>query len=474
MTILPSILSLRNHDMHQLTILLLVLGAALSLPVQSNEAPDLDGARIEIPSTFNPVGSGARALGLGGAFIAMADDATAASWNPANLVRIRRPRFAVVGAYTHRREDNRFDSNPEASGIQPVDDNNLNYLALSLPCKAKYCGKNMVFSLNYQHLFDFNRDWSFDMAWQRGIRERYMQQHYRQEGQLYAIGLAWGVQLTRSFYAGLTVNLWQDFLFDNRWSQRYTILETGQVGTNPVRIEKQERYDYTFSGLNANLGLRWEAWRQGLGTGGERKLILGAVVKTPFDANTEQRTYFQASTFYPEAPAFNNEGTPITDRMDGELSMPLAFGFGLALQVNRHWTTALDITHTRWSDFVQTDDEGNKTSPLSQQPLDQTDIANTTQIRLGAEYRRAGQGSGIIQDWRLRGGAFYDPAPADEGRENFYGLSVGTGLLTQHVALDIAYQYRFGRDVGGSGLEHLGFAQDVDEHTVYVSMFVRR
>lgn len=61
----------------------------------------------------------------------------------------------------------------------------------------------MVFSLNYQHLFDFNRDWSFDMAWQRGIRERYMQQHYRQDGQLYAIGLAWGVQLTRSGGSGL-------------------------------------------------------------------------------------------------------------------------------------------------------------------------------------------------------------------------------------------------------------------------------
>ena len=30
----------------------------------------------------NIIGSGARALGMGGAFIAVADDATAASWNP--------------------------------------------------------------------------------------------------------------------------------------------------------------------------------------------------------------------------------------------------------------------------------------------------------------------------------------------------------------------------------------------------------
>ena len=36
---------------------------------------------IEFSSSLTPVGSGARALGMGGAFIAIADDATAASWN---------------------------------------------------------------------------------------------------------------------------------------------------------------------------------------------------------------------------------------------------------------------------------------------------------------------------------------------------------------------------------------------------------
>ena len=37
---------------------------------------------IEFSASPNPVGSGARALGMGGAFIAVADDATSASWNP--------------------------------------------------------------------------------------------------------------------------------------------------------------------------------------------------------------------------------------------------------------------------------------------------------------------------------------------------------------------------------------------------------
>jgi hypothetical protein len=41
-------------------------------------------------------GSGARALGMGGAFLARADDATAASWNPAGLSYLRLPEVSLV------------------------------------------------------------------------------------------------------------------------------------------------------------------------------------------------------------------------------------------------------------------------------------------------------------------------------------------------------------------------------------------
>ena len=44
-------------------------------------------------------GSGARALGMGGAFLARADDATAVSWNPAGLSYLARPELCVVGVH---------------------------------------------------------------------------------------------------------------------------------------------------------------------------------------------------------------------------------------------------------------------------------------------------------------------------------------------------------------------------------------
>src|SRR5690554_2893241 len=53
-------------------------------------------AQLEITSSPNVVGSGARALGMGGAFIAVADDATAASWNPGGLTQLERPEVSWV------------------------------------------------------------------------------------------------------------------------------------------------------------------------------------------------------------------------------------------------------------------------------------------------------------------------------------------------------------------------------------------
>ena len=51
--------------------------------------------QVEFSSTLNPVGSGARATGMGGAFISVADDATAASWNPAGLIQLERPEVSA-------------------------------------------------------------------------------------------------------------------------------------------------------------------------------------------------------------------------------------------------------------------------------------------------------------------------------------------------------------------------------------------
>ncbi len=42
-----------------------------------------------------PVGAGPRALGMGGAFTAIADDATANTWNPAGMTQLKEREFSA-------------------------------------------------------------------------------------------------------------------------------------------------------------------------------------------------------------------------------------------------------------------------------------------------------------------------------------------------------------------------------------------
>ncbi len=101
------------HSEKNLLCFLAVLLTTLSLSCNNVFA---QVPMIDITSTPNPVGSGARALGMGGAFIAVADDATAASWNPGGLVQLERPELSAVGEGFYRAENNKFADHPESSG----------------------------------------------------------------------------------------------------------------------------------------------------------------------------------------------------------------------------------------------------------------------------------------------------------------------------------------------------------------------
>src|SRR6185295_2255925 len=77
-------------------------------PTPSPEVPELPPDELDFQGlTSITLGSGARAFGMGGAFLARADDATAASWNPAGLSYLRNPEVSIVGAR------NSFDRGPD-------------------------------------------------------------------------------------------------------------------------------------------------------------------------------------------------------------------------------------------------------------------------------------------------------------------------------------------------------------------------
>ncbi|MEI6150006.1 MAG: outer membrane protein transport protein [bacterium] len=420
----------------------------------ANPVPD---SRLEIPSSFNPVGSGARALGMGGAFIPVADDATAASWNPGGLVQLEKPEISIVGAGLWRTEDNHFALRPEGSHQGDVNATRLNYLSASYPFKA--LDRNMILSLNYQNLFEFDRDWKFPLHTASGALDTTDQHHYTQDGALYALGLAYAVQITPAFSVGATLNLWDDWFQDNGWQQRYRIDGAGTLGGQSFLLHRDKTEDYAFRGRNANLGFLWQLTSQ---------WTLGGVIKTPFDADIRHRITESYQVQFPEQSGFDVTTDPTTSRQDETLRMPLAYGLGLAYRHNDRLSFAVDLYRTEWSQFSLTGADGVKRSPLSGHPLSDTRLDDTLWVRAGVEYLTITDNYVIP----LRAGLFYDPAPADGGHDDFYGLSLGTGLGYQRFIFDLAYQYRWGNHVGTASLPQVGLSQDISEHRLYASLIV--
>lgn len=377
-------------------------------------------SRVEILSP-NPVGSGARAMGMGGAFIAISDDVTAASWNPGGLIQLEKPEMSAVYGYLHREENNSFEYHPEFSGDQSIQGSDLNYLSAAYPFELGEKRRNMIVSLNYQQLYDFNREWYFD------------KNRYKQTGSLYALGLAYCAQITLDFSIGFTINYWGDFLFRNKWEQIYHEEKVIYSKGKEYTLISDKKEQFSFDGWNTNFGFLWrinEYW------------TLGGVVKTPFTANIHHTITRYSKDGITETPGYLDK-----------LSMPLSYGIGIAYRFSDEFTISGDIYRTHWNNFPINADIDEYIDPI-------------TWFRIGAEYLIVKEKIVIP----IRAGIFYDPAPAIGSPDDFYGVSFGTGINCKRFSFDIAYQFRFGNNVGHSMLQNLGFSQDVQEHTVYTSL----
>ena len=413
---------------------------------------------VGIASSPNPVGSGARAIGMGGAFIAVADDSTAASWNPAGLIQLERPEASIVGEYFYRKEKFSSDDRPEIDNTGTVDDLNLNYLSATYPF---HFYRNMVVSLNYQRLYDFKRkfDHRFDIS--SGGLDIIQNKKFKQDGYLAALGLAAAIEITPKISFGATLNIWTDQLWwDNEWDEKFNESADGTINGVPVTINTKITDEYSkFRGINANFGLLFNL---------NKYLTLGAVIKTPFEASIRHEfSFVQTQEFGP--PVNDTIISQQTIKEDVDLDMPLSYGLGLSLRLSDAFTIAADVYRTHWSDFILRDSRGNKFSPIDGRPKNESNVDDTTQVRIGGEYLFISQSKDIVVP--VRAGFFYDPEPAEGDPEDFFGIAVGSGIGYKQFIFDAAYQFRWGKDIDTENLIPTSEA-DIYQHTFLTSVII--
>lgn len=412
---------------------------ALCLPTSALAQIDPQD-ELDFQAGATTVGSGARALGMGGAFLARADDATAASWNPAGLSYLRHPEISVVGIRTS------FQTDRDEAGVLSSD-RFLGYSPdlISVAYPFELGGATGAAQLSFQRTFSF---FDGDRTIVRGANPPIV---LSGSGGFDVLALGTGVQVSHKWRLGFTLN---------RWINGYS-----QTRERLYRRRTQQVVDFDLSGWNTNLGVIWTPIEA---------LNIGLVGKTPFRGQVNlsrwRRDIESGSEGEPDVVTTNSYASD-----DVRLGFPGAVGFGLSLRPHSTLTVSADYTRTFWSkakvyNYFVLPKEGEPTVPdhrfneLSYPTLGQ-DQVDTEQIRTGVEYVFI---RGLVK-WPLRVGYFSDRQyfQVTSGIPRFTGFTVGTGIIAGPFLLDVAYLHETGSYVDGE------VNIDVRLHRFYASVIYR-
>ncbi len=325
---------------------------------------------------------GARSMGFGGAFVALADDATAAFANPAGLVQLTRPEISAEGrAWSYSTPytlGGRVEGQPSGFGIDDTaglriaesEDtvSDLSFLSVVYPqgrwaiAAYRHQLASFEFSGATQGLFGSEGARILRFEDQRDVFDIDVASH----------AVSGAYRLSDWFSLGLTI-----VFFDARMSsvaENFHIDEPtleaffGEISYLPERMSISERFTIDDGNFGGSVGFLWslsERWKLG---GFHR---LGAEI----DMNVE---IVSGPALEPRFPA----GTILADQPVAPMTLPDVSGLGLAYRSGGgRLTLAAEWDRVEYSDLF---------AAFDQQDLQRV-IADGDEIHLGAEFvaRRA-------------------------------------------------------------------------------------
>jgi hypothetical protein len=344
---------------------------------------------LNVPAAdWNITGAGARAAGMGGAFIGVADDATAITWNPAGLTQLYRPEVSLVARYIA--ESYKYESTIYSNSVDNQGHFILNFASAAYP----FMNGRLVAAIAYQKQLDWYSGWEGE-------------EDESATGGANTIipGLAFRVVPVLSI--GFSTNIWMG----------NSVKETSDYYYG---YEDSVERTISFSGFNMAFGTMVDFNN----LQNPFPLKLGMMIRTPFDLGVE------VDADYEYNPDLHYKNT---------VDMPIMMGFGTSFRLGENLTVSADYEIRAYGKSKINYDLGG-TSNLSESEK------NLNQIRVGAEYLvvtdfaviplRAGyktiptllsNGEGPDYDWEF----------TDQTKGT--GFSFGTGLIFERVAIDATF-----------------------------------
>ncbi len=389
-------------------------------------------------TSFTLVGAGARAAGMGGAFTAVADDATAASFNPAGLAHLVTPEVSAVFDFgTHTDDYTNFFSYDQVP-VLPLSDSSItfsktgfNFASATLPFRL--FEKRWAVQLSTQRLIDFtySGDRQFTENSPDGAVLFRLDQKSEQSGEIRLYSASMALQLTERTLLGVTVNRW-----DGSW-------DFASYNSEVANVPGAEMEYFTYAqenklkGLNVDLGLLLQY----------EHFSLGVRYRTPFDAD-----YHFSASLETNIPS-SLEPLPETDT---KLHWPATLNVGLAIRPSDRFQLAFDWGRTDWSEMVFDTKTSGHVNFFDLRPVESTGAAVANDWHLGAEYLFF-SGQTVLP---VRFGWFSEPEPSSDpatgDRLIQRGFTAGFGVKHRWFAADLALRY-------GSGSARVSRFLEADE-----------
>ena len=383
-----------------------------------------------LPINFSP--PGARALGMGGAFIAIADDATASEANPAGLTILTRPE---VSAHLTRASHTLAYEDPNTDFFAQFDPV-AGEAAPSFECSStRFSFASWVYPFDSVSLSIYYREAALFDAQDEVVATNEPYQDWFVSGRsmgysLRHFGVAAGYRLGDMVSIGASLrDTHLDILAVSRLRGDYlTDLEliTGNLDHTDF-VEVRQTIDGLDTDLTFNLGLL-------LNPNG--KISAGLVYSEGGDFSYAGEVTYLECVNAPElgytCDLESGEGSHLEMLFGSEpveLSLPDVWGLGVAWRPSRELTVAADLRRVEY---------GSLYDPAT----DSERVGSELEVHLGVEYAFLSQSGGM--PFSLRAGAYSDPdhdgsAEVDSEQTHF---TVGTGVvLDERVQLDLAAHF---------------------------------